>query len=246
MTPGARIRLLLLDFDGTLADTRRANTQAYVAALGESGYTLTEEEYAERWFGMRCDEFLARYGIADPAERERLRLRKIALYPRFFDTLRLNRPLWAFCRAFRARGGRVWIVSTGSPDNILNAMRHLGLGAPGEEQAPEGCVDGILTGADVERPKPAPECFLEAMRGVHTRRDAHFRGFGDRARSRPPQRRGLFQGGVVNREAFGFVSLPARAFGATAPAGKERSCAKTSVHRTGRLQLPDAECRKRK
>lgn len=82
MTPGARIRLLLLDFDGTLADTRRANTQAYVAALGESGYTLTEEEYAERWFGMRCDEFLARYGIADPAERERLRLRKIALYPR--------------------------------------------------------------------------------------------------------------------------------------------------------------------
>ncbi len=164
MTPGARIRLLLLDFDGTLADTRRANTQAYIAALGESGYALTEEEYAERWFGMRCDEFLARYGIADPAERERLRLRKIALYPRFFDTLRLNRPLWAFCRAFRAQGGRVWIVSTGSRDNILNAMRHLGLGAPSEERAPEGCVDGILTGADVERPKPAPDCFLEAMR----------------------------------------------------------------------------------
>ncbi|MFR5768151.1 MAG: HAD hydrolase-like protein [Alistipes sp.] len=109
-----QIRLILLDFDGTLADTRRANTLAYVATLREAGYALTEEEYAAKYFGMRCNEFLTRYGIADPAERERLRLRKIALYPAFFDTVRLNRPLWEFCRQFRAQGGRVWIVSTGS------------------------------------------------------------------------------------------------------------------------------------
>ena len=88
-----QIRLILLDFDGTLADTRRANTLAYVATLREAGYALTEEEYAAKYFGMRCNEFLTRYGIADPAERERLRLRKIALYPAFFDTVRLNRPL---------------------------------------------------------------------------------------------------------------------------------------------------------
>ena len=122
-----QIRLILLDFDGTLADTRRANTLAYVATLREAGYTLTEEEYAAKYFGMRCNEFLTRYGIADPGERERLRLRKIALYPAFFDTVRLNRPLWEFCRQFRAQGGRVWIVSTGSRANIDNAMRHLGI-----------------------------------------------------------------------------------------------------------------------
>ena len=121
--PGSEIKLILLDFDGTLADTRRANTLAYVATLREAGYTLTEEEYAARYFGMRCDEFLTRIGIADPAERERLRLRKIALYPTFFDTVRLNRPLWDFCRQFRAQGGRVWIVSTGSRANIDNDCR---------------------------------------------------------------------------------------------------------------------------
>ncbi|WP_418992051.1 HAD family hydrolase [Alistipes sp.] len=159
-----RIRLLLLDFDGTLCDTRRANTLAYVAALAEAGCTLSEEEYASRYFGMRCDEFLTRFGIADPVERERLRLRKIALYPAFFDTVRLNRPLWEFCRQFRSGGGRVWIVSTGSQANIDNVMRHLGLGGPGEETAAEGCVDGILSGADIERPKPAPDCFREVMR----------------------------------------------------------------------------------
>lgn len=65
----SRIRLLLLDFDGTLADTRRANTLAYVQTLREAGYPLTEEEYEKRYFGMRCNEFLTHFGIADPAER---------------------------------------------------------------------------------------------------------------------------------------------------------------------------------
>ena len=206
-----QIRLILLDFDGTLADTRRANTLAYVATLREAGYALTEEEYAAKYFGMRCNEFLTRYGIADPGERERLRLRKIALYPAFFDTVRLNRPLWEFCRQFRAQGGRVWIVSTVSRANIDIAMRHLGItvagqragstgaatsGAAGRDltgadeawlrtagtatidagtpthatvtpapgEGPNGAVDGILSGADVEHSKPAPDCFLEAMR----------------------------------------------------------------------------------
>lgn len=161
-----RIRLLLLDFDGTLADTRRANTQAYVAALAEAGYPLTEEEYAARYFGMRCEEFLTQYDIADPAERERLRRRKIALYPSFFDSVRLNRPLWEFCRQFRSQGGRVWVVSTGSRANIENVMHHLGIGGPDtpEDEAPLGRVDGILSGQDIARAKPHPDCFLEVMR----------------------------------------------------------------------------------
>ncbi len=153
-------------FDGTLADTRRANALAYAATLREAGYPLTEEEYLGRYFGVRCDEFLRSYGIADPAERERLRLRKIELYPAFFDTVELNRPLWEFCRQFRRQGGRVWIVSTGSRANIDNAMAHLGIGGPEtpEARCPAGRVDGILAGPDVARSKPAPDCFLEAMR----------------------------------------------------------------------------------
>ncbi len=160
------VKLILLDFDGTLADTRRANALAYVATLREAGYPLTEEEYLGRYFGVRCDEFLRSYGIADPAERERLRLRKIELYPAFFDTVELNRPLWEFCRQFRRQGGRVWIVSTGSRANIDNAMAHLGIGGPEtpEARCPAGRVDGILAGPDVARSKPTPDCFLEAMR----------------------------------------------------------------------------------
>ncbi len=161
-----QIRLLLLDFDGTLADTRKANTQAYVATLREAGYTLTEEEYEARYFGMRCDEFLQDLGINDPMEREHIRLRKIARYPDFFNSVRINQPLWDFCCQFRAQGGRVWIVSTGSRANIEHVMCHLGIGGPDTptESCPKGRVDGILSGADVMHSKPAPDCFIEAMR----------------------------------------------------------------------------------
>lgn len=148
------IKLILLDFDGTLVDTRRANAQAYIQTLAEVGIPMQEQEYLDRWFGMRCREFLTAIGIDDPTQRETLRLRKIALYPHYFDSLRLNEGLWQLCQDFRRTGGRVWIVSTGSRANIENAMHHLGL---------EGGVDGILTGLEIEHPKPAPDCFLEVM-----------------------------------------------------------------------------------
>ena len=97
----SRIRLLLLDFDGTLADTRRANTLAYVETLREAGYALTEEEYAARYFGMRCEEFLTRIGVADPAERERLRLRKIGSTGRYGNSAGSSARKGAACGSSR-------------------------------------------------------------------------------------------------------------------------------------------------
>lgn len=148
------IRLILSDFDGTLVDTRMANALAYIQTLSEVGITISVEEYLSTYFGMRCNEFMSRMGIEDAQERERLRLRKIELYPTYFDTLRLNEPLWHFCQSVRRQGGKLWIVSTGSRTNIDNVINHLGIR--------EG-IDGILSGLEIERPKPAPDCFLKVM-----------------------------------------------------------------------------------
>ena len=122
--------------------------------------------------------------------------------------MRLNRPLWEFCRQFQAQGGRVWVVSTGSRANIDNVMRHLGIGGPVEEaanggegrpeapaEAPLGRVDGILAGPDIARAKPYPDCFLEAMRreGCSPRETLIFEDSPHRHRGRTPQRRLLFR-----------------------------------------------------
>lgn len=148
------IRLLLLDFDGTLADTRRANALGYIDALAEEGYALDEQTYLKNYFGMRCDEFLTRLGFSSAEERQRIRRRKIELYPLHFDSVRVNEPLLKFVKEFRSRGGKAFIVSTGHIDNITNVMRHLGIG---------GEFDLIISGDDVTMSKPHPECFLKAM-----------------------------------------------------------------------------------
>ena len=148
------IKLLILDFDGTLASTIDAHTEAYILALREAGIELSAEEYRSKYFGVRCSEFLRAIGVSNDEELDHIRRRKIEIYPTLLESIRLNEPLWNFAQDFRRRGGKVWIVSTGQIDNISNAMRHLGI---------EGMVDGILTSCDVVEPKPSPEAFLKAM-----------------------------------------------------------------------------------
>lgn len=147
-------RLLLLDFDGTLVDTRQANYRAYRDVLAEVRIRLDEKTYLRNYFGMRCGEFLRRMGLTDSYEIDRLRRRKIEVYPEHFNTVKLNEWLWNFAQEFRAKGGKVWIVSTGQTVNINNVMAYLNM----SDQ-----FDGVITGADVKNSKPSPECFLKAM-----------------------------------------------------------------------------------
>ncbi|MBR5132666.1 MAG: HAD-IA family hydrolase [Alistipes sp.] len=151
----AEIKLIMLDFDGTLVDTRKANARAYIETLGERGIVLSEQEYLKRFFGVRCIEFMQMVGISDPEEIRRLRRRKVELYPKYFDSVVLNEALWGWCQMMRYMGAKVWIVSTGHIDNLRNVISYLNI-ADG--------IDGIISGDDVERPKPNPDCFLEAMR----------------------------------------------------------------------------------
>lgn len=148
------VKLILLDFDGTVANTGRANATSYIEALAEVGITISMEEYRRKYFGLRCPEFLRDLGITDPAKIDAIRRRKVEIYPSHFDMVSLNRPLWDFVQDFRRQGGKAWIVSTGHPENVGNAMRHLGI---------DGEIDGILTADAVVCSKPAPDCFLKAM-----------------------------------------------------------------------------------
>lgn len=150
----AQLKLILLDFDGTLVDTKDANAGAYIEALSEVGIAVDKQEYLDKYFGMRCIEFMCCVGLSNDDEIRAVRRRKIELYPNYFHTVRLNTPLWEWCQMMRNMGAKVWIVSTGHIDNITNVMRHLNI---------QNGVDGIISGDDVERPKPHPDCFLKAM-----------------------------------------------------------------------------------
>lgn len=165
----SRIRLILLDFDGTLVDTRRANARAYVETLREVGYAMTEEEYAARHFGVRCPEFLRSIGIDDPAEIDRLRRRKIELYPRYLRPLDTQPSAVGVLPAVPGTGRPRVDRLDGQRANIDNVMRHLHL---------EAGVDGIISALDAPRANPIRAASSKRWRSKgDARRNAHLRGF---------------------------------------------------------------------
>ena len=150
----AQLKLIILDFDGTLVDTRRANALAYIETLRERGIELSEEEYLRRFFGVRCIEFMQMMGFTDMTDIQQLRRRKVELYPNYFEHISLNTELWNWCQMMRRMGSKVYIASTGHIQNIRNVIHHLDL---------EESIDAIISGDDVSHPKPHPDCFLLAM-----------------------------------------------------------------------------------
>ena len=216
-TENTCIRLLLLDFDGTLADTRRANTLAYVAALAEAGYPLTGQEYAARYFGMRCEEFLTRNTASPtPPSANGLRRRKIALYPSFFGSVRLNRPLWEFCRQFQQPRAAAcgWSRPAAAPTSTTSCATSESEGPSRQRRTAERGVrkrrpkrrseaSTAFSRRARHRPGQAPPRLLSgghAPRGVFAARDPHLRGLPHRHRGRPPQRRRLLRRQALTAE----------------------------------------------
>lgn len=147
------INLLITDFDGTLADTFRANYLAYRDALSHYGVTLTEADY-QQYFGLRFDDFMERIGITDPGLRHEIKEAKTAAYPKHFNCLQVNQPLLQLIRAHHAQGGKTAIASTARGKNLHAALDHIGASDD---------FDLILSAEDVTRPKPHPEIYQKIL-----------------------------------------------------------------------------------
>ena len=157
MTP---FRAVLVDLDGTLADTAEANYHAYSTALTEHGGAVGREAFDRIAHGRSWRQFLpeliAAQGLsADPAV---IAGRKAELYATMMDRIRINDPLRRLITAMRATC-QTALVTTASKSNAGNIIRHHGL-AP--------LFDIQVTGDDVQRHKPDPEAYQMAagMLGV--------------------------------------------------------------------------------
>ncbi len=153
MNFNGEIKLLISDFDGTLVDTERANFLAYQRVLGEANIRLTAEIYAD-CFGLRVEEFLGRLGIVAPEEILRIKKLKSAYYPSYFSELRLNHLLFNFLKACRQSGKRVAIATTSRRENLFNVLNYFDIA---------GEFDYFVTGEDIQKGKPDPECYLNVM-----------------------------------------------------------------------------------
>ncbi len=149
----------IFDLDGTLVDSYDAHYEAWRGISKTHGVEVTVEEYYAH-FGRRNEDLLracwlrAGRGALTNEEIAALDEEKEAAYRAL---VRHHLPLMDGARelvhALRGAGFKIAVGSSGPPLNVQRAIDGLALQSP---------FDAVVTGRDVARSKPDPECFLLA------------------------------------------------------------------------------------
>jgi beta-phosphoglucomutase len=142
----------LVDFDGTLADTREANYLAYARSLEEVGVVLSREEFLRQTHGKNWRQFLPvilkEHGSDhDPAK---IAARKSELYKGTACDVRFNDALVSILQG-RDSSIRTALVTSASTSNVEVAMS-------GRHDI-KSLFEVTVTGDDVTRHKPDPQGF---------------------------------------------------------------------------------------
>lgn len=155
----AAIHAVIFDLDGTLVDSYDAHYEAWRAISATHGVAVTVDDYYSH-FGRRNEDLLrecwmrAGKGELTADEIHALDHEKEAAYRALvahrFPIMDGARELVA---SLRADGFRTAVGSSGPPANVALAIQGLAL---------ENAFDAVVTGRDVKRSKPDPECFLLA------------------------------------------------------------------------------------
>jgi beta-phosphoglucomutase len=150
------LKAMLVDLDGTLADTSEANFRAYAAALKEcAGVEIDRETFESIAFGRNWRQFLpgvlaAAGSSVDPAM---IAARKAELYRGTIEHARFNEALLLLLQT-RGPGVRAALVTTASAANVASVLA----GRPDIAAV----FDLVVTGDDVRLHKPDPEAYLQA------------------------------------------------------------------------------------
>ena len=148
------LKALMVDLDGTLADTADANYRAYAAALAEAGVEVDRAEFDAEAEGRNWRRFLPVFlGPDRAAEAASVAARKTALYGGMLDHVRINQGLVRLIESF-APVGPAALVTTASRKSVEAILAHHDLAR---------LFRVVITGDEVTRHKPDPEPVHHAL-----------------------------------------------------------------------------------
>ena len=147
------IKSLLFDMDGILVDTEPIMARVVALALADQGLRVTELEYYDNWTkkGKGIADFIKEKNISFDFDRYRSTRNKI-----YLESLKTNIPIFDGAKETIAELSKTYklgLVSSSSRVFVHFILKSTDL---------EKYFFTIITAEDVEKEKPAPDCFLLA------------------------------------------------------------------------------------
>jgi len=151
-----RNKLAIFDLDGTLFDTKNVNYAAYSQAMKECGisYEIDYQYYCKFCNGNSYKVFLPQIvpGISD-VDMQKIHEAKNRIYKNFLGKAKKNIHLFSIINLMKEQY-QIAIVTTASRVNTEDILYFFDA---------KDVFDFIITQEDVERTKPAPDGFIQAM-----------------------------------------------------------------------------------
>jgi HAD superfamily hydrolase (TIGR01509 family) len=157
------VRALFLDFDGTMLETESASYDSWRELLAEHEYELTHDVWSATVGtidGVDPVALLEEH-LGAPVDRSELEERQAARHRELLVDENLRPGIQRIVDEARARGLRLAIVTSASVPWVREHLSRLGLEADWEHV--------IAANGDVERAKPAPVLYAEALEQLGVR-----------------------------------------------------------------------------
>ena len=148
------MKLVIVDLDGTLFDTKDVNYHAYKEAIAPYGYDMDYKYYCEFCNGRHYLDFLPQITTIDKDILTAMHKAKKEAYKNHLDKAVVNQGLIDIIRRMKGEY-KTAIVTTASKKNCYDILQQFDL---------IDLFDLILTHDDIEKSKPDPEGFLKAMK----------------------------------------------------------------------------------
>ena len=147
------MKVMMIDLDGTLFDTRMVNYLAYQEAIEPYGYSIDYKHYCNFCNGRHYLDFLPQITTTDLSILSDIHKRKVIAYKKHLNKAIVNWSLIDIIKQCKS-DYKIALVTTASKQNTCDILKQFSL---------EGLFDLILTHDDVKKSKPNPEGYLKAM-----------------------------------------------------------------------------------
>lgn len=147
------MKLVIVDLDGTLFDTKDVNYHAYKDAIAPYGYDMDYKYYCEFCNGRHYLDFLPQITTTNSENLFAMHKAKKVAYKKHLDKAILNKGLVDIIKLMHGEY-KTAVVTTASKENCWDILNQFEIA---------DLFDLVLTHDDITKSKPDPEGFIKAM-----------------------------------------------------------------------------------